>query len=145
MKKKSSKYILLILALLAVIIVAIGFEIWNTPHRNIKDAVALKTNAIALYQSLANDSSHSEPMYVNKVVAVTGTIKQVMKNQKKQQVILLQTGVDGGSVNCTMEKNIANIKEGDTITIKGICMGYSGEDLELQLQGDVFLIRCYGS
>jgi hypothetical protein len=117
MKKKSSKYILLILALLAVIIVAIGFEIWNTPHRNIKDAVALKTNAIALYQSLANDSSHSEPMYVNKVVAVTGTIKQVMKNQKKQQVILLQTGVEGGSVNCTMEKNIEIIIEGDTISI----------------------------
>lgn len=145
MKKKFSKYIFLTLVILAVIIAAIGFEIWNSPHQNIKDAVALKANAIALYQSLANDSSYSKSMYVNKIVAVTGEVKQVMENQQKQQVILLDTGVKGSAVNCTMEQNINSVKEGETITLKGICIGYSGEDIDLEIRGDVFLVRCYRS
>ena len=43
-------------------------------------------------------------MYVNKVVAVTGKVVRVMKNQQEQQVVFLQSGVSGGSVNCTMKE-----------------------------------------
>ncbi len=145
MKRRLSTYILLSLVILIAITVIIGFYVWNKPHENIKDAIAVKTNAINLYQSLANDSSRAKLIFVNKVVAVTGKVKRVFENQKKQQVIFLQTNVNDGSVNCTLEEKVENINEGDTLTLKGICIGYSGEDVDMQLPGDVFLIRCYRS
>jgi riboflavin synthase alpha subunit len=44
-----------------------------------------------------------------------------------------------------MEENVRNVKAGDSILLKGICMGYTGGDQDIQLPGDVFLIRCYHS
>jgi uncharacterized protein YpmB len=145
MRRKFLKYIFFLLVILVAVIVAIGIGVWNKPHENIKDAVAIKTGAEALYQSLSDKTSQAKSMYVNKVVAVTGKVVRVMKNQQEHQVVFLQSGVNGGSVNCTMEENIENIKEGDTLTLKGICIGYSGEDDEMGLRGDVFLVRCYRS
>lgn len=115
------------------------------PHQDIKNAVAVKTSAIKLYNSLTNDSANTKALFVNKIVAVSGEVKQVSRNQQNQQVILLKTNISNGSVNCTMEENIKNIKAGDMILIRGTCIGYIGGDNNMQLPGDVFLIRCYPS
>ncbi len=143
MQKKIRKYIYLSLAVLIAIAISIGYRAWNKPHENIKEAVAIKTNAIALYNSLSNDNADAKSNYINKVVLVSGKVKQVSENQQKQQVIFLQTNVNDGSVNCTMEEKIKNIKVGDSIFLKGICTGYSGGESSMDLPGDVFLIRCY--
>src|SRR5665213_2277380 len=143
MYKKFKRYALLIFIIAITIAALIGYQIWNKPHENIKNAVAVKTNAIELYNSLTNDSANSKNLFINKIVAVSGEVKQVLKNQQNQQVILLKTNISDGSVNCTMEENIENIKSGDRVLLKGICIGYIGGDNDLQLPGDVFLIRCY--
>jgi hypothetical protein len=123
----------------------IGFIIWNKPHRDIKDANAIETNATNLYQSLSRDSATRKMIFLNKVVAVSGRVKQVQKNQRGEQVILLETNIAGASVNCTMEGNADAIKPGDTTEIKGMCIGYINGDPEIGLPGDVFLTRCYAS
>ena len=133
------------LAVLIAIAAMIGYRAWNKPHENIEDAIAIKTNASLLYNSLANDSLNAKSDFINKVVMVSGKVKQVSENQQKQQVILLETNVQDGSVNCTMEEKIKNIKAGDSILLKGICMGYAGGDKDIDLPGDVFLVRCYHS
>ncbi|HEY9342312.1 MAG TPA: hypothetical protein VIQ23_12075 [Hanamia sp.] len=143
MQRKFRRYIFLFLAATIAIAAIIGYRAWNKPHENIKDAVAIKTNARLLYNSLAHDSVNAKLDFINKVVMVSGKVKQVAENQEKQQVILLQTDIPDGSVNCTMEENIKNIKVGETILLKGICMGYTGGDIDMELPGDVFLIRCY--
>jgi len=143
MYKKFKRYVVLIFIIAITIAALIGYQIWNKPHENIKNAVAVKTNAIELYNSLTNDSANSKNLFINKIVAVSGEVKQVLKNQQNQQVILLKTNISDGSVNCTMEENIENIKSGDRVLLKGICIGYIGGDNDLQLPGDVFLIRCY--
>ncbi len=145
MGKKFKRYVLLIFIIIITIIALIGYRIWNMPHQDIKNAVAVKTSAIKLYNSLTNDSANTKALFVNKIVAVSGEVKQVSRNQQNQQVILLKTNITDGSVNCTMEENIKNIKAGDMILIRGICIGYIGGDNEMQLPGDVFLIRCYPS
>lgn len=133
------------LAVVVVTGVTIGYRLWNKPHEDIKDASAIKINAIALYNTLANDSLHKSTTFINKVVEVSGKVKQVSENQQKQKVILLETNVSDGSVNCTMEENVKSVKAGDSILLKGICMGYVGGDKNIGLPGDVFLIRCYHS
>src|ERR1019366_8213627 len=125
--------------------IVVGYLLWNKPHRDVKDADAIETNAIDLYNIFINDSAKANDTYLNKVVKVSGTISGVSVNQKHQKIILLKTSVSGASVNCTMEENINTYKEGDNITLKGICSGYIPGDADMGLTGDVFLIRCYVS
>lgn len=143
MSRKVKRYILLSLIIIITIGALIGYQVWNKPHQNIKNAVAVKTSAIELYNSLTNDSVNTKALFINKIVAVSGEVKEVSKNQQNQQVILLKTNITDGSVNCTMEENIKNIKAGDMILLRGICICYIGGDNDMQLPGDVFLIRCY--
>lgn len=144
MRKKYKRNIFLILIAIITITIIIGYQTWNKPHRDIKNANAIKTTSIALYKDLTKDSVNMKSIFINKIVAVLGEVKQISKNKQNQQIILLKTNVPQGSVNCTMEENIINIKVGDMVNLKGICLGYTGGDLDIGLPGDVFLIRCYG-
>ena len=127
---------------IAVIIVSL---VWNKPHENILSARGIETTAPELYSSLTKDSPSMKSKFINKVVTVSGEIKQVSKNQKEQQIILLKTNTPDGAVNCTMEEKLDNIRPGETIVLKGICSGYIGGDLDIDLPGDVILTRCYRS
>lgn len=119
-----------------------GYSLWNEPHKDVKNASAIQISAMALYNNLTKDSVSMKSKFINNIVIVTGEIKQVSENQKGEQIILLETNISGGSVNCTMEEKANNVKKGDTISIKGICSGYIGGDPDIDLPGDVFLIRC---
>src|SRR5690242_4813509 len=135
------------LALIVVIVlIAIGgYVVWNKPHRDVKDARGIKITAAELYQRLSrNDSMFHNTSLINHVLVVSGQVQQVQKNQKGQQLVLLKTNTDGASVNCTLEeKTNQNIEKGQTVSIKGICSGYIAGNEEMQLPGDVYLIRCY--
>ncbi len=143
MRKKIKKYILLLLIVIIGISAIVGYKIWNKPHLDIKKAASVKISATALYSNLTTDSARMKPAFYNKVISVSGVVKEVIKNQQNQQVILLKTNVPGGSVNCTMEENAENIIAGEMIALKGICSGYIAGDVDMDLPGDVFLIRCY--
>lgn len=145
MKKKTKRNVFLIFITIVIAIAVVGYIIWNKPHVNINNANASKTTAIALYSSLSKNDTISKSLYFNKVVEVSGEITQISLNQQHQQIILLKTNVSGGSVNCTMEEKMNNIKAGDMIVLKGICKGYIGGDMDMGLPGDVFLTRCYPS
>ena len=145
MRKKIIINIFLLTIMAISTMVLIGFIIWNQPHRNIKDADSIETNAVAIYQALSQDSANMKMIFVNKIVTVSGEVKKVQTNQEGEQVILLETNIPGASVNCTMEENADAVKPGDTIEIKGMCIGYINGDPEIGLPGDVFLTRCYAS
>jgi len=145
MRKKTRRNIFLFFIAIIVIAFIIGYRVWNEPHKNIKNATGTKTTAAALYSDLTKDSATMKSKFINKIVIVSGEVKQASRNQTGQQIILLKTNVEGGSVNCTMEENINNITPGEKIIIKGICSGYIGGDLDMGLPGDVFLTRCYRS
>ena len=104
MRKKILINIFLLAVMAFATIALIGFIIWNKPHRNIKDAIAVETNAVDLYQALSRDSAKMKKLFLNKVVSVAGKIKQVQRNREGERVILLETGIPGASVNCTMEE-----------------------------------------
>ncbi len=144
MGRKPEKYVALTFAAFIAVAVIIGYRIWNKSHADIRDADAVKTTSITLYEILSKSGSGSVT-YLNKVVEVSGVIADVLKNEQNQQIILLKTNVSGGAVNCTMEEEITGIKPGDTIALKGICSGYINGDKNMDLPGDVFLIRCYRS
>jgi len=145
MTKKNRKIALFIFITTIVIVAIVGYSIWNEPHRDIKSADGVKISAVELYSYLTKDSATMKSKFVNNVVIVLGEVKKVLKNQNGDQIILLKTNIPDGSINCTMEEKANNVKPGNTISIKGICSGYIGGDLDMGLPGDVFLIRCYPS
>lgn len=143
MVRKTKRNALIIFLAIIVIAAIVGYSIWNEPHRNIKNADGVKVSAVQIYSYLTKDSATMKSKFVNNVVIVSGEVKKVIKNQNGDQVILLKTNIPDGSVNCTMEEKKNDVKPGNTISIKGICSGYIGGDLDMGLPGDVFLIRCY--
>lgn len=146
MTGKAKRNILFFLIAGGFIVFVGGYLLWNKPHRNVKDADGIKTNAIDLYNIFISDSAKANTTYLNNIVEVSGTVSGISVNQKKQEIILLKTSVPGASVNCTMEKDVNNsCRAGDNIVLKGICSGFNPGDPDIGLAGDVFLIRCYRS
>lgn len=142
MTNKSKRKIFLI-----IITIAAGFSIytyflWNKPHKNIEDAAAIKINAVSLYNTFIKDSAKAKAVYLNNVIQVSGIVKAASLNLKNKQVILLETAISGAYINCTLEKKYLNFKTGDTISLKGICVGYIDGDEEMGIPGDIYLIRC---
>lgn len=140
-RKKTTIYTLFII--LVLMIMSVVYFIWNKPHQNILQSDALAITSAALYDSLSKNNTVQNPGLLNKVVEVSGIVKDVLKNQQGQQVVLLQTNRNDASINCTMEENLDEKIVGTKITLKGMCIGYSGGDITMDLPGDVMIIRCY--
>jgi len=98
---------------------------------------------VQLYDAFTRDTATANRTYLTRIVSVTGTITGILENQQSQQVVLLKTNTDGGSINCTFEEKAVGLNPGITVTVKGICSGYISGDAGMGLPGDVFLTRCY--
>ena len=143
MTKKTKKIILIAVLAIIVITAVTGYMMWNKPHKDVKEADAVKITAMDLYNIFITDSSKAKSFYTDKVVLVSGDVNQVSQNQQAQQIILIKTAVTGAFINCTMEEKAADCKVGDKVIIKGICSGYIAGDADMGLPGDVFLVRGY--
>lgn len=143
MNKKTKKIILITVVAIIVIAAITGYMMWNKPHKDVKDADAVKITAVELYNIFIIDSSKAKSSYTDKVVLVSGEVNKVSLNQQSQQIVLIKTSVTGAFINCTMERKAEGIKIGDNIIIKGICSGYISGDADMGLPGDVFLVRGY--
>ena len=139
----AKKYIFLFFIAAVAIAAVVVYFIWNKPHKNIKDAVAIEISSGQLYDSFTNDSAGTKSKYINKVLSVSGKVTAISKNQQNQQIILLKTNTADASINCTMEEKANNIREGDIVSVKGICSGYIPGDKDMDLPGDVFFFLFY--
>ena len=129
--------------MVAFLVAAFGYYLFNKGPVDVKNSSALKTNAIELYEQFNSDSPGSLKKYSGKILQVTGTITTVSLNQKKEKVFLLKTNTGGASINCTMEEDPGAIKLNDIVSIKGICSGIGQGDEDLGIKGDVYLTRCF--
>lgn len=143
MTSKTKKILLAVIIALVAIAGITGYMMWNKPHKNVQDADAVKITAVDLYNNFITDSVKANTLYADKVVLVSGEVTRVALNQQAQQVILVKTAVTGAFINCTMEEKTVAVKTGDNIAIKGICSGYISGDMEMDMPGDVFLVRGY--
>lgn len=124
-------------ALLTVILLLAAyfwFFVWNKPQVNVANAQSIKINAAALFREYSTNEQAANASYLEKVVEVSGEVTSVTKNAEGLTVVLLKTDDPMFGINCTVEQKDIHLKEGDTVTLKGICTGYLT---------DVVLIRCF--
>ncbi len=132
MKKRS----LITFILLAVLIGAAIFFIytkWNKAPESIENVDAVQLTATDLFHAFAENEQQATKTYNGKVLEITGIVSSTATNQEGKTIVQLQSHDPLFGINCTMEKE-EMIKEGETVTLKGICSGFTT---------DVILIRCY--
>lgn len=137
------KPILLFLGAALMVAAVTGYYMYNKPAADILGANGEKVVATNLYATFIKDSTTAKKIFTNKILEVSGIVNRLTKNQQNQPVVLLKTDAEGAAVNCTLEGPATGIKEGDKVSIKGICNGMGEGDADLGIMGDVYLVRCH--
>lgn len=124
--------LILILLMLGAGLVIIYIK-WNRPHSSVEAANGIHVNAATLFQQFSDNEQLATKTYNGKVVEITGVVGSTSTNQEVKTIVQLQSNDLLFGINCTME-NETTFKGGDTVTLKGICSGFTS---------DVILVRCY--
>lgn len=131
--KKRFYFFLFFLLLVCCVSLIVIYYTWNKPHEDVEHAAGIQLTAPDLFREFSEQEKQATEKYSGKVLEVSGIVNAVTVNQQGQTIISLQSDDLMFGVNCTMEKNTI-VKEGSTVTIKGLCSGFTT---------DVILIRCY--
>lgn len=120
--------VLLVLVALVAILLLIGRY---KPVDTIKTRPAdVKIEAKTLLADFLSDEAGANEKYLNKTLAVTGTISTFKSDDRGNLSITLDTGSEMGGVKCKFDKMVEHRRRefqvGEKVTLKGICMGYIG-------------------
>tara|TARA_R110001583_G_scaffold81005_1_gene216661 strand:- start:139 stop:603 length:465 start_codon:yes stop_codon:yes gene_type:complete len=144
-----SKIIKIVLAFVLIAIGVIAY-LWFMPHRNVQSVDAFKTidatelvNEFLVNKEKANTTYLDSEEGESKVLIVTGTVSKISKDQLGQYVLLLKKDADkmGVSSTFTLESNsqVAEIKIGDTVKVKGVIRSGAEYDEDLDLIENVII------
>ncbi len=130
------KFLIAALAVFVVIGAAVGYYMWNKPHKDMTKAKAeYSLDANALFSEFEADENAANAKYLGKIVEVSGTIAQVLPGDKTTVVLETENGIFG--VKCELDpfSDVAfpEYQQGDVVSLKGNCTGFLG---------DVVLVRC---
>lgn len=115
------------LMLLIVLLVAGGVFVymWNKAPETVDGKKAIAITSTILSRVFQDNEQTGNTMYLNKVIAVSGTISEVSKNQDGKTVVLLSGDDPLSGVQCTMRDNKGTFEAGKAVTLKGFCNGYT--------------------
>jgi hypothetical protein len=131
------KQILLILAALLLVGGGVGYYMWNKPHQDMATAKTdVVIDAAALFTEYNADENACNAKYLDKVIAVSGKVKEVTNDEGSVKVSL-DTGGDFG-VRCELSSTAPHVRTeftpGERVTFKGTC---SGLNFDVQLSNCV--------
>ena len=139
-----SRIILLAGLGVAIIAIGIGLSMYFKPHKTIAGAEPdFQLTVPELINAFSLDEAGATAKYVanDKVILVTGVVRDIDMQGGGSVVIMLgQEGTDG-SVACTLtaEESVksGSVTKGSTISITGQCTGMQG-----LIEPEVIMIRC---
>ncbi|MBK6936411.1 MAG: hypothetical protein IPH18_05660 [Chitinophagaceae bacterium] len=146
MKPKRKKILLYVVLPLFVVMAAGGFYFYKEYNRVHKDTAKLKPDYILKAADLVREFEANEQAsykkYQDKVILINGVIKQLEKDDKGFYSVVLGDTSSMSSVRCSIDslhnKEAAEVQQGSTIAVKGICTGFNADEL---LGSDVILTR----
>jgi hypothetical protein len=101
------------------------------------------TGAKELIKEFEENEQAANTRFLDKIIAVNGSIKDVMKDDKGFYTVMVGNEGYTSSVRCSMDADHqlrdTQLQLGSNITIKGICIGFNADQL---LGSDVILNRC---
>lgn len=133
------------IVLLAVLIAsAYIYKEYNRKHA---DTGALSPDyllsATTLLIQFAHDSALSSRKYMDRLLQVSGVVKQIDSIDDKNVVMVIGDPAGRSAVRCNLDSmhqsEAKRIQIGQIASVKGVCSGYNQDEL---LGSDVILIRC---
>lgn len=131
-----NKRTLFLLALLALTIGAlVGYRLFNAKVPVASDRTAeAEVTAEGLFQAFQADEAAAGQLYNDKVIAVSGPVREVITEADGRTTVVLDTGDPLGGVACELAPGADHaLVVGAPVTIKGFCAGFNL---------DVLLQRC---
>jgi hypothetical protein len=127
MKKRSVKFLGIIIVVLVITFFSIRYYIYNSGRRDIQsEETAFEVSSDAILNDFTSNTTTSNKKYLEKTITVSGIITSV----KGEEVIL------DNSVNCNLLTASKSLKKNQKVTIKGRVVGYD------DLLGEVKLDQC---
>lgn len=125
---KKRKFIIAIGLTLLIIAAGYGSYQYNRRPADIRrESYDTAIDAVELVQAFNRDEETANRNYVDKVLLVTGKLKQIDYNSSGQATMHLDAGEDPVSVVCSFYKQetptLKNIVPGSTVRVKGVCTG----------------------
>lgn len=124
--------------LLALIGAGIGVYLWNKPHENMDRAKTdVQISASELFTAFAENEAQANETYLDKVIAVTGKVREVSNSPEGITKVTLDSGDEMFGVICQLDElsdhQRTDFQPGEAVTFKGKCTG---------MLMDVVLVRC---
>lgn len=143
---KKRKTLRIIIATVVVIIAAVGiyaFREFNRTNPSLKDLKADYTvKATDLITEFEKDEKSSDQKYLDKVIEVSGQVKEIKQDEKGFYTVALGDTTDMSSVRCSLDslygKEAKLLTTGQPVVIKGVCTGFNEDEL---LGSDIILNR----
>ena len=141
------KYIVWALVVLLLAAFVYGYKEYNRQRADSKSMEpTFSTEASALLQEFNNNETESNKKYAgqNVIVAVSGLVKEVVKDEKGHYTILLGDTASLSSVRCSMDTlysaELGDLHRGSLTKLKGNFNGYKAD--ELGIGADIELNFC---
>lgn len=145
MKRKYLLWGLLIIVLAAA---AYGYKEFNRTRPDSKSLEAgFTVSAEGILKEFADNEKGATKKYSGQelIVAVTGTVKDIKKDEKGYYTLMLGDSSNMSSVQCAMDTlyvaDIATIKIAEKITVKGHFTGYNADETGL-VGSDIQMNMC---
>ncbi|MDA3818625.1 MAG: hypothetical protein PF486_14680 [Prolixibacteraceae bacterium] len=147
-KKLISAGIIVVVVAGIIITGAIGFYMFNMPHRNVQSAKTdYQLTATALVAEYLENAGAANEKYLasdgdSKIMEVTGTVNKISENYAGKKVIILKGENDKAGVSCTFNGEVNVPSLGTTVTAKGEINAGASYDTDMELYQDVVLNNC---
>lgn len=143
-KQKKIVSIVMILLLVAAIGGWYTYSEYNRPLASMTETKAeITINAIDLISAFEKDPINSNQLYIDKIIEVEGVLKESTADDLGLYTLSLGEESEMSSVRCSVDSistaAAAQLKKGDFVKIKGVCSGFTPDEL---LGSDVTLVRC---
>ena len=136
MATKKHSYFFISILILVIILCSLDL-IFSNKEINSETKPSISILSKELMNQYIKDEKKADSLYTDKVIEVTGTLKNISFLNKKITIIL-NSYVEDTNFICELndsEKNkIVNLDRDNTITIKGMCKGFLK---------DIVLLNCY--
>lgn len=144
MKKRTLFTIAAVILLLGLAGFFYGYREYYRTHA---DSASLKADFSvgvgSMLDEFSRDAVASENKFRNKVVEVTGTIKELDLSDPGAFIIALGDSLSMNAVRCSVDSlhnaTVLQAKMGEKAIIKGVYSGYNADEL---LGTDIILVRC---
>jgi hypothetical protein len=143
MKRKTVRYSFIIVVVVIIGVMFFAYREYNRKQKDVADISAAYTlTSEEIILAFSSDEKASNAKYLDKVLAVQGTVKSIDKDDHGFRTVVLGDTTSMSSVRCSMDSShneeAAKLQAGNRVIVKGICTGFNADEL---LGSDVILNR----